>query len=114
MNRVLKYIAVGATVAAAMPLLVGAQGGIIPQPPLPSDTSFFEIINRVINWAFGLLLILAVAFIIWAAFLYLTSGGDEEKTGTAKKYIYAAVIAVVIAAMARVAVFIVRQLVGVA
>lgn len=114
MNRIVKYIAVGATIAVALPLLAGAQGGIQPTPPLPPDTSVFDIIQRIINWAFALLLILAVAFIIWAAFLYLTSGGNEEKTGTAKKYIYAAVVAIIIAALARVVVFVVRQLVGVA
>ena len=114
MNRIFTLVAAGAVVALAAPLLAGAQGGIQPTPPLPPDTSVFDIIQRIINWAFALLLILAVAFIIWAAFLYLTSGGNEEKTGTAKKYIIAAVVAIVIAALARVVVFVVRQLVGIA
>ena len=113
MKSTLTFLAIGMLAVVAFPLLAGAQGGIPPGDPLPADTDFFFIINNIINWAFGLLLILAVAFIIWAAFLYLTSGGNEEKTGTAKKYIIAAVIAIIIAALARVVVFVVRQLIQV-
>lgn len=107
-------IAIFALALLVVPMIAGAQGGIPITPgPLPDETNLFAIIQRIINWAFALLLVLAVAFIIWAAFLYLTSGGNEEKTGAAKKYIIAAVIAIVIAALARVVVFIVRQLLGV-
>lgn len=92
---------------------VGAQGGINPTNVLPNTASIGDIIDRVINWAFGLLLVLAAVFILWAGFLYLTSGGDEEKTGSAKKYLIFAVWAIVVGALAKVIVFIVRELLGV-
>lgn len=98
------------------PLLVSAQtiGGINPVPPAPETTNIATIMTTVLNWAFGLLIVLAALFIIWAAFLYLTSGGDSEKTEKATKFIVFAVVAIVVAALARAVVFIVRQIVGVA
>jgi hypothetical protein len=44
--------------------------------------------------------ILAVAFIIWAAFTYLTAGGNEERVSTAKKRLVYALIAAAIALLA--------------
>jgi len=85
------------------PFLAGAQ------PTLPTAgqtgiqnygalTTKFDVIG---NWMFGILLFLAVIFIIYAAFLYLTSGGVEEKTKQAKDYIIYAVIAIAVAILAK-------------
>ncbi len=94
-----------------LPLAVHAQpvGPIDPTSNPNAKIGF--IIDNIITWAFWLLMLLAVVFIIWAAFLYLTSGGNEEKTGKAKGYIVAAVVAIVIALLARVIVEVVRSLI---
>ena len=105
---------------AVMILPVLAHGQNPPQPspgagPIDPgsnpNTTISGIIEAIIGWAFWLLMLLAVVFIIWAAFLYLTSGGNEEKTGKAKSYIVAAVVAIVIALLARVIVAVVQSLV---
>lgn len=75
--------------------------------------NFLDIINRVIDWFFTLLLVLAVVFILWAAFKYLTAGGDEEKVGSAHKILLWAVVAIAVALLSQGLVFIVQQLVGV-
>lgn len=75
--------------------------------------NFLDIINRVIDWFFTLLLVLAVVFILWAAFKYLTAGGDEEKIGNAHQILLWAVVAIAVALLSQGLVFIVQQLVGV-
>lgn len=95
-------------------LLVFSAGTVFAQYVAPQkDINIIEILNRIINWMYGLLLILAGAFILYAAFLYLTSGGDPKAVGTAKNYILYTVVAIAVAFFARAIVYIVQQLLGV-
>lgn len=89
-----------------------AQGGITPQQPISSG-SINTVINNVVNWVLGLLLVVAVLYILWAAFLFLQSGGKEEDITKAKKYIQYAIIAIVVAALAKAIVEIIKALLGV-
>ncbi|MBI3957091.1 MAG: hypothetical protein HY340_03840 [Candidatus Kerfeldbacteria bacterium] len=57
------------------------------------------VIN-IINWVLGLLGIIAVIMILYAGFLWMTAGGNEEKVGTAKKIISAAIIGLIIILLA--------------
>ncbi len=68
------------------------------------------IIERLTNWIFIILLVLAVLFIILAAFSYLTAGGDEEKVSGAHQKIIYAVVAIAVAFLAKGVSFIVAQL----
>jgi len=49
-----------------------------------------------INIALGLVSVLAVAFLIYGGFLYITSGGNEESAERGKKVITNAIIGLVI------------------
>lgn len=97
-----------------LPALASAQA----PATLPSTESYGTatgvkgLATIVVNWMFGILLILAVVFIVWAALLYLTSGGDEEKTKKAREMIIAAVIAIAIAILARAIVSFVGSIFG--
>jgi len=57
-------------------------------------------LNAIVSKMFGLILVLGVLVIIWSAFSFLTSGGDQEKVETAKKILLYAVIAVAISILA--------------
>ncbi len=59
------------------------------------------IINNITSWVSGLLIAVAVLFVIYAAYLYLTSAGDAEKVKSASNYILYAVIATVVALASR-------------
>ncbi len=83
------------------PLIAGAQ----PQAPNPPFTtaggaqSF--ICTVIVGWLFTFLVILAIVFVLVAAFKYLTGSGDPEKIkGASHQLIYAA-LAIVIAIFAR-------------
>ncbi|HWQ99499.1 MAG TPA: hypothetical protein VN397_01475, partial [Candidatus Methylomirabilis sp.] len=67
-------------------------GGTIKLP----STDPRVIAARIINVALGLVGVILVVIIIYAGFLYMTSGGDAEKTQTALKYIRNAVIGLII------------------
>jgi len=81
-----------------------------------SDTSTFDdpddivpFIERLTNWVFAILLTLAVAFILLAAFSYLTSKGGEGVETAHKKLLWAAV-AIAIAVLAKGFVTVIRIL----
>lgn len=77
------------------------------------NISPITFINNLIGYMFGIIVIGAVIAFMYAAFLYLTSGGDDKKTGEARKLIFSAVIALIIAIFAKAIVLIVGNVVGV-
>lgn len=74
------------------------QGGVqvLQQPLGASSTDIRVIIARVIRAALALLGIVLVALILYAGFLWMTAGGNEENIANAKKTITNAVIGLVI------------------
>jgi hypothetical protein len=93
-----------------LPLLAAAQGtqpvrpgtvGVLPSPNVTTVSGVFTVLCQVLGWFFILFIILAVVFVIVAAFKYLTAGGDAEKVGTANHMLIYAVVAVVVAVIAR-------------
>ena len=65
---------------------------------LPGDPQGdgLDIVLNFINWALGLLGLVAVIYIIIGGYMYLTSGGNEERVDKAKMYIKNAVIGLVV------------------
>ena len=108
MNKVFKKIGLG--LIAGLPFIALAQnainnaGGInAPTGMLTATQQFnvFNIINNITSWVSGLLIAVAVLFVVYAAYLYLTSAGDAEKVKEASNYILYAVIATVVALASR-------------
>ncbi|MBI5654780.1 hypothetical protein HZC53_03970 [Candidatus Uhrbacteria bacterium] len=61
-----------------------------------SGTDPRVIATNIINWALGLIGIVLVVLILYAGFLYMTSGGEADKVEKAKKIIVNAIIGLVI------------------
>lgn len=80
--------------------------------PGSATQQLVEIINRIINWMMGLLIGLAVIFIIYAGYIYLTAAGETEPYERAKTIIWYAAIAIAVALLSKGIVFIVAELVG--
>jgi len=64
----------------------------------PEDVQ--RIIEDVVRWFMNIFWVIAVGFIVWAAFNFLTAQGDAEKIQKAKKMLLYAVIAAVIVLLA--------------
>jgi len=61
-----------------------------------SSTDPRIIVGRIIQWALSFLGVIAISLTMYAGFLWMTSGGDEEKISQAKKILTNAVIGLVI------------------
>ncbi len=106
--------------ATSLPLVAAAQN-CVPVPggiPCPNQTVFAngvggirDFIGVIANWLFVILLIVAVLYIILAAYKYLFSGGNDEAVAAAHKMLLYAVVAIAVAFLAKGIVFVVQQLV---
>lgn len=84
----------------ASPLIALAQ----PQtaPVIAEDPeALLNLIDRATNWFFSIILVLAVIFILVSAFEYLTAWGNEERLKAAKNTLVYALVAIVLAVLAR-------------
>src|SRR5680860_1150612 len=71
------------------------------------------IVGRIINIALSFLGLIVLSLMIYAGFLWMTSGGDEEKVRKAKDILQSAVIGLVITLSAwAIATFIISRLWG--
>ncbi len=59
-----------------------------------------DILRGVVRWLYVIFFIIAVLFIIFAAFTYLTAGGDPEKTTKARDQLIYAAVAIAVALLA--------------
>jgi hypothetical protein len=99
MTKFEKIISVAVMVATIItPLATLAQvAGITNTAPITSLGAAQSSLTAIINWIITIFWILTVLFLIWAAVLYLTAGGEEEKVAQAKKRVIGAIIAAAIA-----------------
>ena len=69
----------------------GSEGAGLPAPRDPR-----LVAGMIIRSALGLLGIIFLALIVYAGFLWMTAGGNDEKIGDAKKFIFNGIIGLVI------------------
>lgn len=59
-----------------------------------------QTVINIIQWILGLLGLIAVVFILYGGFIWMTAGGNEDKVSQAKKIISAAVIGLIVVLLA--------------
>src|SRR3989344_130181 len=89
-------------VLTAAPVLALAQplGQGVPRANVTEVGQILAILNRVINIVGGLFFAVAILFIFFAAYLYLTAAGDPEKLTKAKNQLIYSIIAIAIGLIA--------------
>jgi hypothetical protein len=90
----------------AIPVVAAAQVGggspfVAPIAPVTSLIAVGQTLCNITNWLFYFLIILAVVFIIIAAFKYLTAAGSDEKVTSASHMLLYAVIAIIVGIIAK-------------
>lgn len=86
---------------------IGAQIGL-------GDADLKTTVINIIRLALGLMTLIAVVFIIYGGFVWLTAGGSEERVEKAKGIITAAVIGLIVILLAwAVVIFVTRTTAGV-
>ena len=85
------------SLAVLTPVLAHAAAGDTPNPAGPSTNTIDTpakvkgILEKITNWMFTIFIALAAMMVIYAAFIYLTSGGGEDVSKAHKILLYAAV-----------------------
>ena len=116
----LKFILARAATGGAASFLLGGRAfaqdpptGVIPTGAEATDitsiTDVQEVVTRIVGWAQVFFYIIATLFIIFAAFKYLTSGGEDEKVKEAKNMLIYSIVAIAIAAVSGGVVLVVRN-----
>lgn len=77
--------------------LQGAATELAKGSPITSTQQIFNILNSVVRYVYVIFFIVAVMFILFAAFSFLTAGGDTEKVKSARNQVLWAVVAIAIA-----------------
>ena len=99
-QNIIKFTA--ALTLVSLPLIAGA----VTLINLPTNVSrveqLLDKVCNIVNLIFTILLIVAVIFIVIAAFTYITGGGDPENVSKASRQILWAVIAVVLATFSKI------------
>lgn len=72
-------------------------GMVFAQSPIKSTDDVVSVITNIAELMFEIFFIVAVLFVLYAAFIYLTAGDDTSKIDKAKASLKNAVIAIVIA-----------------
>ncbi len=109
----MKKVLIG--IASMLPAVIAsAQTTAPPLPPPPATNigGLIAILCNVLGWAFVILILLAVVFVIVAAFRYLTAAGDPEKVKKANYTLLYAAISVAVALLAKAVPLIVTSIVG--
>lgn len=74
---------------------------ISPPGFIADDFSELEaIIRKVISWFFTLIIFISVIYVLYGAFLYMTSSGEPERVKKANKTLTFAAIAIAVALLA--------------
>lgn len=110
-----------AIIALVLPVFAFAQQIPPPQPPTPvnvpqgqisSINGILQSLCTVFAYAFYFLIVIAVIFVIVAAFKYLTAAGDPEKVKAAGTMLLYTAIAIGVALLARAVPLVVASFLG--
>jgi hypothetical protein len=87
MNKI-KYVGAILALQLLPAVALAVSSGNIPNVTF-SFSSLSTLFDTIVTWFAGIIFILGIACILYAAFMYMTAAGDEEKVGKAKRtFIY--------------------------
>jgi len=86
------------------PLVVFADGWVLPSRPANVPSDFEGALIDITNWLLGFVVIFGILAVIWGGINYVGSAGDQEKATTAKRVITYALLGIIIAGLAYAAV----------
>lgn len=125
LQKIMSAVAMGAMLLSAAPVLAAPTSTLTADEMLKVNgvtlgehaglgiSDVRVTIARIIRVAMGLLGIVAVVIVLIGGFTWMTAGGNEEKVGEAKKWIFAGIVglAIILSAYA-IASFVINNLVA--
>lgn len=101
---------------STLPMVAHAQGGLsgVPPPTGTAQGDLAQVILRLINYVLAIVGVVALAYLVYGGFMYITSAGNEDKIETAKGILVNAVVGIVVIGVAAALVnFVIRGVGGV-
>ena len=74
---------------------------IIPNPLGPGASTIQQLIDRIATWLLWIGATIAVIIVLWAAFLFMTSGGNQARVTQARQTLWYAIIGLTILLLAK-------------
>lgn len=71
----------------------------IPNPLVSGDIP--TLIDKIATWLLGIGTVLATIVVLWAAFLFMTSGGNKDRVTQARQTLWYAVIGLTVLLLAK-------------
>jgi len=90
------FLSLAQQTAPGIPTEVGPP----PNPGITRVNDVVRILGYLVNVLFTIFMVIAVIFIFYAAFLYLTAKGEPEKISTANKQLVYSAVAIAVALVA--------------
>lgn len=111
-NKAKKIVSLALVSLIFAPLLVLGESDFMPKPSDQagkglgdqynfSDKSLVEVVETIGSYVIGILVIVAVFYVLWAAYTFITAAGDSEKIKSARDRIMYAGIGIIVALLAR-------------
>lgn len=98
MNKIKKIFYSVSSTMLLLPAVVAAQYSVPNAPTgVGTDVNANDLILRLVNWFLTFLASLSILMIIIAGIMYITSGGDEGRVDTAKKWLTYSIVGLVVA-----------------
>jgi len=78
----------------------------------PASLDIMVVLDRIVDWLFTILLVVAAIFIIIAAYYFVTASGNPETVGKARNFVLYALVGVGVAVASRGLVLLIQTIVG--
>jgi hypothetical protein len=96
---------------ACMGVGVGVGPGVGTVPKAPT-LDIMTVLDRIVDWLFAILLVIAAIFIIVAGYYFVTAAGSPEQVSKARAFVLYALIGVLVAFAAKGLINLVGRIVG--
>jgi hypothetical protein len=94
------------------PLAFLSASGVVFAKKEYNEQWLYGLLKNIIGIGKNILFILAVGLILWAAFSFLTSSGDEKRIAKAKNTLIYAIVAIILGLLAFVITGFIANLIG--
>ena len=74
--------------------------------------ALLDLVDLLTNWVFAIFVILAIIFVLLAAFQFVTAGGEAEKVSEARQKLIWAAVGIIIALISKGLVPVIKNIVG--
>jgi len=109
-KAILPVLAITMLALVLSPGLVMADEGDYPTGsglPSAANTNIWTLLKKVLDWFFNIVILIGALFIVYAGWIYITAGGDDEKAKKGLSGLVQALIGIGIALLAKSLIYVV-------